>query len=217
MSVFALVVPAATAAPPAQPAFHITIRATVDEGVTSPFGSGCTENLTRHVEIENAKPLTLTAKQLGNAANYLFELVATETRTDTYTSGCSNRGETSTCGTVSYKIGSIGTGVGFLNRKTDQFLVFYTRLSTDPYQGRCGVRFWGVSETPGSTGKVWGDSFPPQFARHAPWGTAVDRARLTAHKRFVVQWSAAGQVALDSYGTVDDQRGSWQVTLVPVT
>jgi len=213
--VLALAVPAATAAPPPPTAFHVTIQATLDIQADYPrAGGSCSEHLSRHVEVRNAKPLTLTATQLGKAKNDLFELVATETRADTYTAGC-DEGGTSTCGTVSYKIGSVGTGVGFLNRATDRFVFFYTRISTDPYQGQCGAHLWGAEEAPGSTGKVWIDNFPPTTLGR-PQGATVARDHLTANRRFVVNWSATDHVALGSPLPVQADRSvSWQVTLVP--
>jgi hypothetical protein len=218
---------AAGAAAAPKPAFRVTIQATMDVQAAIARGTGCTENVTRHVEIRNAKPLTLTADQLGKTKNGLFELVATETRSDAYSSGCADQLPTSTCGTVTYKIGSIGTAVGFLNRKTAKFVLFYTRISTDPYQGQCGARLAGVGPepgaAPGTTVTAWNDAFPPTGLNPAgPSGSPpvpdplVDRAKLLAGKPFTVRWSSSGPYQ-HPYDPVQEQLAStWQVTLVPV-
>jgi hypothetical protein len=208
---FALAVPAATAAPP-KPAFHVTIHATLDGAYDYATQSDCTTHETRHVVVRNAKPLTLTAYQLGDAKNFFFDLTATETRSVTAVpSGCTSAtSASSACGTVTYTIPSIGTGVGFTNRTSTKFNFFYTRIGSDPYAGKCGP---GVEPTPGSKVPSWIDNFPPGgLPRTHP---TVDRAKLTAHKRFVVQWSEDGE---SQAGTYHQQVAiSWQVTLVPVT
>ena len=231
--VFALAVPAATAAPPKPDAFHVTIHATMDAQYDFANQNGCTTNETRHVVVRNEKPLTLTAHQLGKAQNFLFTLVATEQRSVTYTAtlpnGCTgHEGATNACGTVKYQIGSVGTGVGFTNRTSNKFWLFYTRIGTDPYQGACGP---GVAAAPGSKVPVWTDNFPPG-GLPGTWGpipgsakygvipggslqTTVDRANLGAHKRFAVQWSEAGE---SQNGSEHEQlAASWQVTLVPAS
>jgi hypothetical protein len=208
--VFALAVPAATAAPP-KPAFHVTIHALLDAQHDYATQSGCTTHEVRHVVVQNAKPLTLTAYKLGDAKNFFFDLVATEARSVTpVPTGCAGAPDASACGTVTYTIPSIGTGVGFTNRTSTNFNFFYTRIGSDPYAGKCGP---GVEPTPGSKVPSWIDNFPPGgLPRTHP---TVDRAQLTAHKRFVVQWSEAGEV---QNGNEHEQlAASWQVTLVPVT
>lgn len=231
----ALAVPVATATaakprPAPAPAFRVTIHGTMGEhdlyalagDASCPWSAR--GDATRQLEIRNAAPLTMTAAQLGDARNGVFELLVTETRTASHSDAeflCPGAGPdvsdpTTTCGTVTYKVGSIGTGVGFSNSRSSTFWLFYTRISTDLYAGGCASHVWGIAPTPGSSGKVWIDGFPPD-PDHIHNGTTIDRSRLLAHKKFTVSWRDSTQTGPDAYGDVETQSASWQVTLDPVS
>lgn len=218
--VFALAVPPATAATPKPPAFRVTIQATEDE-VRNFIDVGCTERVTRHLDIKNATPLTLTASQLGHAKSNLFALVATETRSIAFTlsgphacDNAPNGAQSGACGTVTYAIPSAGTGVGFLNSKTDDFGFGYTRIGADPYHGTCGL-----IEGRGSASQ---DHYPASGVGVVTNAAAVNRNKLTARKRFVVTYSGSGQFSDGTQANGSPQplsqvAVSWQVTLVPTS
>jgi hypothetical protein len=218
--VFALAVPAATAGTPKPPAFHVTIQATMDE-VRNFIDVGCTERVTRHLDIKNAAPVTLTASQLGHAKSNLFALVATETRSIAFSlsgphacDNAPNGAQSGACGTVTYTIDSAGTGVGFLNSRTDEFGFGYTRIGTDPYLGKCGL-----IEGRGSASQ---DHYPASGVGVVANSVVVNRNKLTAHKRFVVTYSGSGQwsdgtQANGSPQPLSQVTVSWQVTLVPIS
>jgi hypothetical protein len=197
------------------PSYNVVIHATLDMNVHRSHGGSCFEDATRHVVITNAKPLTLTAAKLGRAQNFLFQLAATESRTDAYSGDCTGATvyPTTGCGTVSYRIGSAGTGVGFVGRTSSVFELFYTRISTDPYNGACAPSIWGVAPTPGSSGKVWVDDYPPSPS--GGFGPTVARAKLAAGKPFTVNWSTSGGDAPDFYGDTDSWTVAWHVALTP--
>jgi len=210
-------VSASTSTAPQTPRFKVTIGATMDFTYnTYPLmGPGCGEQEARHVVIRNAKPLTLTATQLGKAQNGLFDLDATETKTLAFreTPGKCEwvfTPHVSTCGTISYTINSIGTGLGFLNRTSDQFTFFYTQIGPDPYRQGCEAD--GVAHPPANTT----DDYPPGKYPGEPGEdgshVSVDRAKLTAGKPFVVHWSYSGVWYQGSL----HEAASWKITLIPV-
>lgn len=211
----AVAAPAALAAAPPGPSYRVVIHATLDETAHRGLGGTCGEDATRHVVITNEKPLTLSASRLAKAQNSLFELAATESRTDAYSGDCTGLtlDPTSGCGTVQYTIGSVGTGVGFLSRRSSVFTLFYTRISTDPYAGTCAAGVWGTAPTPGSSGKVWVSDFPPSHS--GGLGPTVDRSKLAAGKRFVVDWSTSAASPADYYGDTDSWTVTWRVSLAP--
>jgi hypothetical protein len=219
--VLALAAPAATAgATPKPRAFHVTIHATEDE-VRNFVDVGCTERVTRHLDIKNATPLTLTASQLGHAKANLFALVATETRSIDLTAAtpgaCGNAPpgtQSGNCGTVTYSIASAGTGVGFLNTTSDEFGFGFTRIGTDPYHATCGL-----IEGRGSASQ---DHYPASGVAVVTDATAVNRNKLTAGQRFAVTYSGSGQWADGRQANGSPQPPSqvtvsWRVTLVPTS
>jgi hypothetical protein len=219
--IFALAAPAATAnATPKPQAFRVMIHATEDE-VRNFIDVGCTEQVTRHLDIKNATPLTLTASQLGHAKSNLFALVATETRSIDLTAAapdaCDNAPigtQSVACGTVTYTIASAGTGVGFLNSTTNKFGFGFTRIGTDPYHATCGL-----IEGRGSTSQ---DHFPASGVAVVADTTIVNRDKLAAGKRFVVTYTGTGEwsdgrQANGSPQPLSRVAVSWQVTLVPTS
>ena len=223
LGALALALPAATAAaPPKPPVFNVTIRATMDETRNwEDDVQGCLESVTRHIEIENAKPFTLSASQLGHAKGNLFALVATETRSITFTAskanacvGWPNGGQSADCGTVTDSIPASGTGLGFLSLKTDKFGFGYTRIGTDPYHGNCGL-----IANPGQTTII--DHYPAGLGLPTLTTVAVNRTKLTTHKAFAVTYSGSGQWSDGGLSNGSPQPPSqvavsWQVKLVPV-
>ena len=220
---FGLALPASTIAAPQTPRFNVTIRATIAETITS--GDTCTLSVNRHVSIRNSAPLTLTSTQLEQATNGLFALEATESRSASLpaipnTAACSPPPPVAVCGTVTYTIPPIGTGVGFEGHNPvlgpkgrNRFAFFYTYIGRDPYSGRCGDRAR-------ATGRSWVDEFPQGLAPQDSF-PVVSPAKLHAGKAFSVHGSQTYQSPPKDCGTppcaIYDVRSvfSWQVTLVP--
>ena len=224
----ALLTPASIVAASSQPTYNVTIQATVSETIHT--AQSCNWNLdeTRHLIIQNAAPLRLTAAQLGKAKNGLFALVVKETRSaqltlfplgpnETLGPAC-RQPSSQACGTLTYKVPAIGTGVGFLPR-TDKFTFYYTYIGPDPYQGGCGEGVVTTATSSGGKEKAWIDGFP-QGTAELPTVTASAH-KLQASKAFAVSGSTTYQSPPNLCGTppcaVEDVHSvfEWRVTLVP--
>ena len=218
----------ATAGGVAEPSFRATVHATFHERVVYAVdaGGGCElREATRDVELQSVKPFTRTLSKLLDR-NFVFELAARERRTTRAAGACPAdarpvRDDSSGCGTVSYEVGSIGTGAGYRSRRSEEFWVYYTRIGPDPYEAHCVSALWGPHSTPGTDGRPVSGmttvNFPPGDVWQPstrPFGVVVPRAELAKANRRVVRFSDRADAP--AYGPVvaRDVAVEWDVTLV---
>ncbi|HET8893869.1 MAG TPA: hypothetical protein VFM96_07225 [Gaiellaceae bacterium] len=218
------------ATPKQDPAYRVSITGSLTETDTvNASSSGCAPaEAMRTISFHNAAPLVQRASQLAYARNGVFELQATEHRSVTlgYGQGLQCNDDDVGCGTVTYTIGSVGTGVGVLNGKEGRFTLFFTSIKPDPFGGKCsGLNHaWRPEGTPGSSGAVSIVNFPPPAiwaipphpfqSLDRPYWRPLTRIDLYSGKQRMIAFTDNGTEPPSSRGATHTM--TWTVQLTPV-